>query len=270
MSQPIGPYERVAAAVVPWDPRTAAVAAAVADLVRSRRPDLVVEHIGSTAVPGLPGKGVVDLAIATDPDAIPGIVEVLTALGFGPQPGPDPWPPTRPMLVGTMEIGGTTFRIHVHVQPGGEELARDLAFRDALRSDPELLRQYARLKADIVEGGLTEGHQYTYQKEAWISDIHRRLGVDRAPIAAPATIGILGGGQLGRMLGLAARAMGYRIAILDPDPDCPAASVADRVIVGGYDDVGAALRLAHLCAVVTYELEHVAAAVVDEIGRAHV
>jgi 5-(carboxyamino)imidazole ribonucleotide synthase len=89
------------------------------------------------------------------------------------------------------------------------------------------------------------------------------------PITPPSVIGILGGGQLGRMLGSAARAMGYGVAILDPDPDCPAAAVADRVIVGSYDDVGAALRLADVSAVVTYELEHVAAAVVEGI-EAHV
>ena len=82
------------------------------------------------------------------------------------------------------------------------------------------------------------------------------------PILPPAVIGILGGGQLGRMLGSAARAMGYRVAILDPDPDCPAAAVADRVVIGSYDDVGAALRLADVSDVVTYELEHVAADVV--------
>ena len=85
---------------------------------------------------------------------------------------------------------------------------------------------------------------------------------EQTPILPPAIIGILGGGQLGRMLALAARAMGYRVAVLDPDPDCPAASVADRVIVGSYDDVGAALRLADRSDVVTYELEHVAAEVV--------
>jgi 5-(carboxyamino)imidazole ribonucleotide synthase len=81
----------------------------------------------------------------------------------------------------------------------------------------------------------------------------------------PAVIGILGGGQLGRMLGLAARAMGYRVAVLDPDPDCPAAAVADRLIIGSYDDVGAAMRLADVSAVVTYELEHVAADVVEAL-----
>jgi 5-(carboxyamino)imidazole ribonucleotide synthase len=140
-----------------------------------------------------------------------------------------------------------------------------VAFRDALRADPELTRAYAELKSEIVEGGLTEGHQYTYQKQAWISEVHRRLGVERPPLAPPATIGILGGGQLGRMLALAARAMGYRIAILDPDPECPAAAVADRMVLGQYDDVGAALRLAEWSDVVTYELEHVAAAVVDAI-----
>jgi len=86
------------------------------------------------------------------------------------------------------------------------------------------------------------------------------------PITPPAIIGILGGGQLGRMLGLAARAMGYRVAVLDPDTDCPAAAVADLQIIGSYDDVGAALRLAEVSAVVTYELEHVAADVVEAVG----
>jgi 5-(carboxyamino)imidazole ribonucleotide synthase len=88
---------------------------------------------------------------------------------------------------------------------------------------------------------------------------------DPTPILPPAVIGILGGGQLGRMLALAARAMGYRIAVLDPDPHCPAASVADRVMVGSYDDVVAALQLADRCQVVTYELEHVAAEVVEAL-----
>lgn len=76
-------------------------------------------------------------------------------------------------------------------------------------------------------------------------------------------IGILGGGQLGRMLALAGRAMGYRIWILDPDPDCPAAAVADHVVVGAYDDPDAAAQLAEASAVLTYELEHVDARVVE-------
>jgi 5-(carboxyamino)imidazole ribonucleotide synthase len=90
------------------------------------------------------------------------------------------------------------------------------------------------------------------------------------PIAPGATIGILGGGQLGRMLGFAARAMGYRVAILDPDPDCPAAAVADRLVAAPYDSVEGAAELALGCAVVTYELEHVDAALVDAVEAAGV
>jgi 5-(carboxyamino)imidazole ribonucleotide synthase len=89
--------------------------------------------------------------------------------------------------------------------------------------------------------------------------------VSLPPIAPPATIGILGGGQLGRMLAFAARSMGYRIAVMDPDPGCPTAALADRQVVAGYDDVGGALRLARFSDVVTYELEHVALAVVDAL-----
>jgi 5-(carboxyamino)imidazole ribonucleotide synthase len=266
VSQPsIGPYVRLPASVEPWDPRSLEVAATVTRLINDRRPDLVIEHIGSTAVPGLPGKGIVDLAIATTPEDVPAVAKLLRALGFGPQPGPDPWPPSRPMLVGSLVIDGTTFRIHCHVLPNRDELHRDVAFRDALLADPTLVEGYAALKSGIVEGGPIEPHQYTYRKQAWIADVHRRLGVERLPITPPATIGLLGGGQLGRMLALAARAMGYRIAVLDPDPACPAASLADRTIVSGYDDVGGALRLAEISDVVTYELEHVAKDVVDAV-----
>jgi 5-(carboxyamino)imidazole ribonucleotide synthase len=84
-------------------------------------------------------------------------------------------------------------------------------------------------------------------------------------ILPPATIGVLGGGQLGRMLGAAAHALGYGIRVLDPDPGCPASVVADHVEVGGYDDLEAGLRLARECSVVTYELEHVAPGLVDAI-----
>ncbi len=87
------------------------------------------------------------------------------------------------------------------------------------------------------------------------------------PIEPPATIGILGGGQLGRMLGFAARALGYRVRVLDPDPACPAAAVADEVVLGAYDDVSAALRLAAAADVVTYELEHVDAELVERVGE---
>ncbi len=254
---PILPYERRVAHVSAWNPRTVEVAAAISSMVRRRRPDLAVEHIGSTAVPGLPGKGIVDLSTEVGPDEIPAIVEMLYGLGFQPQPGPDPWPASRPMLVGAVTFGGDEFRIHFHVQPSGGDFGRDIAFRDALRNDPELTRQYTELKTAITGGSAIDGFRYTHSKTTWILGIYKALGFRVPAILPPATIGILGGGQLGRMLALAARELGYRIAILDPDPHCPASAVADRLEGGPYNDIEAGRRLAAGCAVVTYELEHV-------------
>ena len=72
-----------------------------------------------------------------------------------------------------------------------------------------------------------------------------------------ATIGILGGGQLGRMTGFAARSLGYDVHVLDPDPNCPAAAIASRVVAARFDDADAAAALARRCAVVTLEIEQI-------------
>lgn len=70
-------------------------------------------------------------------------------------------------------------------------------------------------------------------------------------------IGIIGGGQLGRMMAIAAREMGYKIAVLDPTPNCPTAQVADEHIVANYDDIEAVKQLTTISDVVTYEFENV-------------
>jgi 5-(carboxyamino)imidazole ribonucleotide synthase len=77
-------------------------------------------------------------------------------------------------------------------------------------------------------------------------------------VLPPATIGILGGGQLGRMTALAARAMGYKVQVLDPSPDCAAKPVADRVVVAPFDDPAGAAELARACDVITIEIEQIA------------
>lgn len=186
-SLPIGPYERRHAAVRPWDPRALDVAARVIALIEGARPDLHVEHIGSTSVQGLAGKGIVDLGTEADPAEIPEITTAMYALGFGPQPGPDPWPPTRPMHVGSVMEGGVEYRIHFHVHPRGTgDLAKDLRFRDALRADPALVEGYARVKQEIVDraGGPLDGVIYQAEKGGWILDVYDRLGIER-----PANVG---------------------------------------------------------------------------------
>jgi 5-(carboxyamino)imidazole ribonucleotide synthase len=80
------------------------------------------------------------------------------------------------------------------------------------------------------------------------------------PVLPGATLGLLGGGQLGRMTALAARSMGYDVIVLDPDPDPPARAVASHCITARFDDVAGAIRLAQLSDVVTLEIERIAPA----------
>jgi 5-(carboxyamino)imidazole ribonucleotide synthase len=88
-----------------------------------------------------------------------------------------------------------------------------------------------------------------------------------AKILPGATIGILGGGQLGRMTAMAARSLGYHIHTLDPDPSCAARFVVERCLTAAFDDDFAAADLARHCAVVTLEIEKVALASLDAAGR---
>lgn len=87
------------------------------------------------------------------------------------------------------------------------------------------------------------------------------MSQDRSPVLLPgSTIGIFGGGQLGRLTAMAARSMGYRIHVLDPDPGCPARFVVDQCVEAGWDDPQEAARLARGCDVITLEIEQVSLA----------
>jgi 5-(carboxyamino)imidazole ribonucleotide synthase len=81
------------------------------------------------------------------------------------------------------------------------------------------------------------------------------------PAADPSTwLGVMGGGQLGRMFAQAAQMMGYKVAVLEPSADCPAGQVAERLINAGYEDAAGLAALAEQCAAVTTEFENVPAA----------
>lgn len=86
------------------------------------------------------------------------------------------------------------------------------------------------------------------------------------PILPPATIGMLGGGQLGRYALVAARSLGYRTIVLDPDPDAPAGAVADEHLVAPYDDPAALDRLAIAADLVTVEFENPPASALEQLA----
>ncbi|PTM94369.1 5-(carboxyamino)imidazole ribonucleotide synthase [Mycoplana dimorpha] len=81
------------------------------------------------------------------------------------------------------------------------------------------------------------------------------------------TVGIIGGGQLGRMLAMAAARLGIRTVVLEPQADCPAAQVANAQIVAAYDDPAALEALAGQCDVVTYEFENVPVGAAERLAH---
>ena len=88
------------------------------------------------------------------------------------------------------------------------------------------------------------------------------------PVIEPgALIAILGGGQLGRMTAMAARTMGYRVRVMDPTEKCPASFVVDETIVGQWDDVDAARRLARGASAVTLEIEQIGVDALMEVSE---
>jgi len=91
-----------------------------------------------------------------------------------------------------------------------------------------------------------------------VSGFSPRSNSDQSSIVRPGgLIAILGGGQLGRMTAMAARTMGYRVRVMDPEAACPASFIADETIVGRWDDVAAAERLASGADAVTLEIEQI-------------
>ena len=174
---PIGRYSRLPVEVHQADPAAPEVARRLITIIATRWPATPAEHVGSSAVPGLAGKGIIDLLLPTLAEDIPAVTEALLELGFQFQV-PAVFPATRPMLWGTFRHGSAEYRVHVHVVPADSpEVAALRGFRDALGADPLLCRRYAALKRAIVAGGRADPVAFTKAKHDWIVTALARLGL---------------------------------------------------------------------------------------------
>jgi GrpB-like predicted nucleotidyltransferase (UPF0157 family) len=168
----IGSYVSRPAACRDYDARAADVARSIAVLVHEHLPRTCVEHVGSSAVPGCAGKGIVDLMIAVADDEMAALKELLDRLGFQRQTGDAPFPETRPMRVGSFVHLGETFLVHVHVIPANSPEVDEMRFfRACLRADPELLHAYVARKREIIAGGVTDSLEYCRLKGQFIKEV---------------------------------------------------------------------------------------------------
>jgi len=166
------PYSNSHTEYVEYDPGAIGAAARVAALIEAAAPWAKVEHIGSTAIPGCAGKGIVDLMARYPSGQLEATREAIDALGFQHQKIGHIFPEERPMRVGAIQYAGKRYRLHVHLigmhSPEEETLRR---FRDLLRGNATLRDTYQAKKRAILQLGVRDPKDYTYAKGEFITSV---------------------------------------------------------------------------------------------------
>ena len=166
------PYSNSRTAYVEYEPGVIDAANDVIRIVRQAAPWMHVEHIGSTAVPGCAGKGIVDLMALYPAGRLEDAREVLDQLGFQHQKSGHIFPETRPMRVGAIGHAGKRYQLHVHVIAMDDpEVASLRRFRDVLKGDATLRDAYQAKKLAILKSGVNKPADYTYAKGEFIRSV---------------------------------------------------------------------------------------------------
>ena len=182
-------YEDPEAAFRPYDPRFPEVARRVAALIEARMPEARVEHIGSTAVPGCAGKGVVDMMLLYPSGCLAAAWDAVDGLGFQRQRSrPNAFTEDRPVRVGVIEHDGEQFGIHVHIiAADAPEVSTQRRFRDRLRADPALRDAYVASKQAVLATGISDPDAYNRGKEHIIQAVLSDVAADEEQPASSFT-----------------------------------------------------------------------------------
>ena len=165
-------YSILSPAYVEYDLAAPAVARRIIALIEAAAPWAKAEHIGSTAIPGCAGKGIVDLVALYPRGRLEETRAAVDGLGFQHQRAGHEFPEDRPMRVGAVEHQGRTYRLHVHIVAADSLEAKALyRFRDVLRVDAKLRDAYQARKRAILESGTSDPAGYTHAKGEFINSV---------------------------------------------------------------------------------------------------
>ena len=164
------PYEEPEFGFFPYDPTISAFAETIEGKLAAHFPGCTVAHVGSTAIPGMPGKNSINIMVALPREAFPSAIESLEDLGFGAHPT-NSEPDDRPVRVGMVSDGTIRRAVHVKVV---EALSRNhldsLFFGEYLRAHPDDAERYASLKKSLFEKGSTP-YEYAVAKQPFIMEV---------------------------------------------------------------------------------------------------
>lgn len=154
-----------------YDERYPLVFKSLVDAIHTVRTDVRVEHVGSTAIPGLGGRGVID-AVVIAPEDRESIVSELLDAGF--TRSPHAW--IEPTLTRTLEVEGASYPVHLYVLPDDHPVVRGwLAVRDHLRKHPEEAADYARVKRQAIADGHVQPWTYQQAKTPYLEQLAQQL-----------------------------------------------------------------------------------------------
>lgn len=143
-------------------------------IIEELDPQAHVEHVGSTAVPGLGGKGIIDIAISVSRQDILRTKTQLEMAGYEFREQASS--PTRFFFRIDYPYDNSVRRIHVHLtEVDSRDWKEMILFRDYLINNPEAMEQYAELKRRGVDKALGDGQKYREYKEEFIRDILGRV-----------------------------------------------------------------------------------------------
>ena len=177
--KPIGPYDAPGAPKVvdlrAWDARGPAAANSLVRMLQTALPGIAIEHVGSTAVPGCDGKGIIDLMLLIPDGHLSEVCAIIDGMGFQHQSGGKRHPDDRPMREGSFTFDGSVFRLHVHLIPeSSAEVDRLRRFRDRLTANLELVVLYIEQKRRLIDAQISDRSTYTLGKKAFIESVLNR------------------------------------------------------------------------------------------------
>ncbi len=167
----ITPYIFKPIEFLPADPAVAEAAEALQLLIVDLDPNVFVEHIGSTAVPGMPGKNSINLLLLIESKRFADFLNNLESIGFHADPIIIE-PAHRPRRIGTFAHGGKDHSIHVHLtEPESDDHQNAVFFRQYLTDHPELQKEYAEVKRMAAKNAAEDPLAYNRAKHAFIQRI---------------------------------------------------------------------------------------------------
>lgn len=164
-------YHLTDSKVVPYNPKYPEIFYLLKDLISTQLPNLEIEHIGSTAIPGIFAKPIIDILIPCSKQDFTDVLNKLKAIGFEDTPFAN-IPSDRPMLVARINFQQKFYNIHLHLTSKGSDVhLNNIFFRDQLRQNPTLAQEYDRLKKAAITSGIVEATAYNLYKSPFIQSV---------------------------------------------------------------------------------------------------